>query len=481
MKLASGFCIPEPLPVHTGMKSCMHSLDFCFRAEWMKSVLISTSFSSFICSWLASRCIQRSPSQQRFPWELQLKEQILKEQITDGRVFFKMSFRPCLLGCGRLLSVKDGHERCLQCLSFQHVAFVDDSCACCGRMSMTSLRSRLSLLKGLAPSATTRAGLSGSSRGPLVGALGDLRITVRASPLGTSPRTSYSSRSERPVRDPAFNSVRPLRKKVWRGCPPSGVVAPRYTSSKHHSGVSPLLQPLDGPCLSTGRGAHRTSVPACCCHNRCLQHRLGRYMQQAGSLGAQDRALTALAHQLPRAVGSASSLMAVPATAVRQACVSSHGQHCGCLVHQQPLRYTITPHVTARPSSPTLESHAAQITACCPHPREAQTCGRCALMTAHVPRRMGTPSRDNSADLESIRGSSGRPSHESSHWVLESSHEYSPSARMHWHTAGLMLYANMRFPQWAYSHRHCAWSGRTRSRSWWSRRIAHPERTWFPK
>ncbi len=32
-------------------------------------------------------------------------------------------------------------------------------------------------------------------------------------------------------------------------------------------------------------GAPRTSVPAYCCHNRCLQHRLGLYMQQAGSLG----------------------------------------------------------------------------------------------------------------------------------------------------------------------------------------------------
>ncbi len=30
----------------------------------------------------------------------------------------------------------------------------------------------------------------------------DLRVTVRASPLGTSPRTSYSSRSERPSRFP---------------------------------------------------------------------------------------------------------------------------------------------------------------------------------------------------------------------------------------------------------------------------------------
>ncbi len=162
------------------------------------------SLSSFICSWLASRCSQRSPSHQRFPWALQLKEQILKEQITDGRVFFKMPFHPCTLGCGHFLSADDGHDHCLQCLGLQHAedAFVDDSCACCGRMSMTSLRSHLFFLKGLAPSAATHPSLSGSSRGPPAGALGDLRITVRASPPGTSPRTSYSSRSERHVRLP---------------------------------------------------------------------------------------------------------------------------------------------------------------------------------------------------------------------------------------------------------------------------------------
>ncbi len=57
-------------------------------------------------------------------------------------------------------------------------------------------------MKGLAPSAATRADLSGSSRGPPADALGDLRVTVRASPLGTPPRTSYSSRSEHPVRFP---------------------------------------------------------------------------------------------------------------------------------------------------------------------------------------------------------------------------------------------------------------------------------------
>ncbi len=75
-------------------------------------------------------------------------------------------------------------------------------------------------------------------------------------------------------------------------------MAPRYTASRYLPAVSPLPQPLDRPCLSTGRIAPRTSVPAYCCHNRCLQHGLGRYMQRAGSLGALDRAPTALAHQL---------------------------------------------------------------------------------------------------------------------------------------------------------------------------------------
>ncbi len=186
-------------------------------------------------------------------------------------------------------------------------------------------------------------------------------------------------------------------------------MAPRYTASRYLPAVSPLSQPLDRPCLSTGRGAPRTSVPAYCCHNRCLQHGLGRYMQRAGSFGALDRAPTALAHQLPGAVGSAFSLAAVPATAVGQARASPHGQHCGGLVYQPAGGYTITPHVTARPPSPPLESHAVQVTACCSHPGAAQSCGRRALTTAHVPRRMATPSRDDPADLESIRGSSGRP------------------------------------------------------------------------
>ncbi len=138
-----------------------------------------------------------------------------------------MPFRPCPSGCGRFLSADDGHDRCLQCLGLRdaEAAFVDDSCVCCGRMSMISLRSRLSFMKGLAPSAATRADLSGSSRGSPADALGDLRVTVRASPPGTSPRTSYSSCSKhpsgsrvitlvRPTGCPAFHSVRHL----WIGC-----------------------------------------------------------------------------------------------------------------------------------------------------------------------------------------------------------------------------------------------------------------------
>ncbi len=36
MKLASGFCIPEPLPVHTGIKGgdrCVHGLGFTLRSR----------------------------------------------------------------------------------------------------------------------------------------------------------------------------------------------------------------------------------------------------------------------------------------------------------------------------------------------------------------------------------------------------------------------------------------------------------------
>ncbi len=204
MKLASGFCIPEPLPVHTGIKEgqVYPLIRFLLRSRVdEKCTDLHKPFISFLFLVWTSR----SPSQQRFPWALQLKEQILKEQITDDGVFFKMPFRPCPSGCGCFLSADDGHDRCLQCLGFQHAedAFVDDSCACCGRMSMTSLRSRLSFLKGLAPS------VAGSSRESPPGALGALRITVRASPPGIPKINQVSSWKSKLLKN-AYTSLNSL-------------------------------------------------------------------------------------------------------------------------------------------------------------------------------------------------------------------------------------------------------------------------------
>ncbi|XP_016329825.1 SH3 domain-containing protein C23A1.17-like [Sinocyclocheilus anshuiensis] len=94
----------------------------------------------------------------------------------------------------------------LPCLGLQHAeaALVNESCVYCGSMNMALLRSCLSLLKGSGadPSVTTRPGFSATNRGPPVSALGDLRVTVRASPPGHAPWTSHSSRSTCPVRPP---------------------------------------------------------------------------------------------------------------------------------------------------------------------------------------------------------------------------------------------------------------------------------------
>ncbi len=60
---------------------------------------------------------------------------------------------------------------------------------------------------GGAPSVTTHAGFSATSREPSASALGDLRVTVRAFPPGQSPRTFHSSRSSCSVRLPGDSAV----------------------------------------------------------------------------------------------------------------------------------------------------------------------------------------------------------------------------------------------------------------------------------
>ncbi len=83
------------------------------------------SLHLLFCSWFTSWCSQRRPSQQRFPWVLQLKEQILIEQITDGRVFLRYrSVRvllvvviSCSYGPGALRTIFPAcccHNECLQ-------------------------------------------------------------------------------------------------------------------------------------------------------------------------------------------------------------------------------------------------------------------------------------------------------------------------------------------------------------------------------
>ncbi len=57
----------------------------------MRRVLISTKPFIFVLFLVGG---QRSPSQQQFSWALQLRKQILKEQITDDRIFFKTSIVP---------------------------------------------------------------------------------------------------------------------------------------------------------------------------------------------------------------------------------------------------------------------------------------------------------------------------------------------------------------------------------------------------
>ncbi len=95
-----------------------------------------------------------------------------------------MPFWPCPLGCGRFLSSVDSHDRCLQCLGIQHAeaVFVDGLCVRFERVTMAALRSRLSLLTGMggAPSISTRAGFSATSREPSASSLGDLMVTERA-------------------------------------------------------------------------------------------------------------------------------------------------------------------------------------------------------------------------------------------------------------------------------------------------------------
>ncbi len=97
---------------------------------------------------------------------------------------------------------------------------------------------------------------------------------------------------------------------------------------------------------------------------------------------------------------------------------------------------------------------------------------RWAVMSC-APRRVETPSPDGPADLETFWTRTGRPVCIPRNFSLSvvlfpdrgNTRHGRTDARTHCRTAGRGAFKSMHFPQWAFSHRHCARSGRMRSRS----------------
>ncbi len=142
------------------------------------------------------------------------------------------------------------------------------------------------------------------------------------------------------------------------------------------------LQPMVGPCLSSGRSSPRASIQACCCFNRRLCHGLGGHVQRARSRGALDRAPAAVAYQLPRVAGSMACSAPLQNAATREAYTGPLGQHCDRCVHQPPGRSTLPSHVATRPPSPPLESEASEVASRRSCPRRAQSCSDCTIQHA---------------------------------------------------------------------------------------------------
>ncbi len=135
----------------------------------------------------------------------------------------------------------------------------------------------------------------------------------------------------------------------------------------------------------------------------------GGHVQRARSRRALDRAPAAVAYQLPRVAGSMACSAPLQNAATREAYTGPLGQHCDRCVHQPPRRSTLPSHVATRPPSPPLESEASEVASRRSCPRRAQSCSRRALTSARPSGRMATPPRGTPADLETLRGRSGRP------------------------------------------------------------------------
>ncbi len=186
-------------------------------------------------------------------------------------------------------------------------------------------------------------------------------------------------------------------------------MAPRHVPGLTHPVLTPHLQPMVGPCFSSGRSSPRASIQASCCFNRRLYHGLGGHVQRQCIRGALDRAPAAVAYQLPRVADSMACSAPLQNAATREAYTGPFGQHCDRCVHQPPRRSTLPSHVTTRLPAPPLESEASEVALRRSCPRRAQSCSRRAPKSTRPSGRMANPPRGTPADLETLRGRSGRP------------------------------------------------------------------------
>ncbi|KAI2644561.1 Protein P [Labeo rohita] len=168
-------------------------------------------------------------------------------------------------------------------------------------------------------------------------------------------------------------------------------MAPGHVSCEHHTFMSQDTQPLDRHCVPAVRSTLGTSVQMHRCHHRCFQDKLGCRLQRAGSVRGLDRPQTALAHQLPRVTGSASSPEEVPTFDSGQACVGLIRQHGDWGLQQPPGRCMLLLHVTTSPPSPAVEPTQTQVSACHSHSRRSQSYGRFSVTTGFARRQVEAP------------------------------------------------------------------------------------------
>ncbi len=189
-------------------------------------------------------------------------------------------------------------------------------------------------------------------------------------------------------------------------------------------------------------------------------------VQRACSVGGLNGSPTALAHQLPRVAGSTPGLETSQKTLTRRARTGQYRQHCDRRIHQPTRWSTLPSHVATRPPPP-LESEASEVALRHSYSGLPQPDSRRAV-TSCTPRRLETPSPDGPADLETFRSRTARPVRVPRDVSLPV--VLLPERRNTRHgRTGTQLAAGPSqvciSPQWAFSHRHCARSGRKRSRS----------------